>query len=104
MYFDRMRRDEAVSTLRAIGPAIRACGVAGLYLFGSVARDEAGADSDLDVFVDPAGESFFRLGNYMGAYELIGTAFPGTEIRYSTRAGLSQHVRTAVEREAVRVF
>ena len=44
-----MTRAEVVAKLKAVEPALRAHGVAALYLFGSYARDEAGPDSDLDV-------------------------------------------------------
>ena len=47
-----MNRAEVIYQLKSIEPELRAHGVAGLYLFGSYARDEAGSDSDLDVFVD----------------------------------------------------
>ena len=47
-----MRRDDVIAHLRQTEPALRALGVAGLYLFGSYARDDASAGSDVDVFVD----------------------------------------------------
>ncbi|NNM71231.1 nucleotidyltransferase family protein [Enterovirga aerilata] len=99
-----MRRDEAVSRLAGLEPELRAFGVAHLYLFGSVARDEAGPGSDLDVFVEPVGQDFFRLDNYMGPFELIERIFPGVPVGYSTRQGLSDYIRDTVESEAVRVF
>ena len=99
-----MTREEAVSRLAELEPELRSFGVARLYVFGSVARDEAGPGSDLDVFVDPAGPDFFRLDNYMAPYALIEQNFPGTPVGYSTRQGLSPYVRDTVEREAVRVF
>ena len=99
-----MRRDEAIARLKAAEPDIRSFGVRTLYLFGSVARDEAGEGSDIDVFVEPAAASFYELGNYMGAYERLTATFPGIEVGYSTREGLSKHVRPDVEREAIRVF
>ncbi len=40
----------------------------------------------------------------MGAYEQLQGAFPGVEIGYSTRDGLSKYIRGDVERQAVRVF
>lgn len=99
-----MRRDEAISRLKAVEPDIRAFGVSTLYLFGSVARDEAGEGSDIDVFVEPADTSFYSLSNYMGAYERLVATFPGIEIGYSTREGLSTYIRPDVEREAIRIF
>ncbi|WP_200938232.1 nucleotidyltransferase domain-containing protein [Methylobacterium sp. Leaf108] len=90
--------------MKAIEPDIRAFGVESLSIFGSVARDEAEARSDLDVFVDPGTDAFYGLRNYVGAYRRLVEAFPGVTIGYSTRQGLASAVRPTVEREAVRVF
>jgi predicted nucleotidyltransferase len=49
--FDAMRRDDVIAHLKQTEPALRALGVARLYLFGSHARDEAGAKSDVDVLL-----------------------------------------------------
>ena len=46
------RRDEVIRVLKRQEPAARALGVRTLYLFGSTARGEAGADSDVDVFIE----------------------------------------------------
>ena len=46
-----MRRDEALRIIRAHEAELRAMGVESIELFGSVARDEAGPDSDVDVLV-----------------------------------------------------
>lgn len=45
-------RDEVLNRLRRHQPALRALGVRHLSLFGSLARREAGADSDVDVLLD----------------------------------------------------
>ena len=100
-----MRREQVIAKLKEAEPALRARGVAALYLFGSHARDEAGPNSDIDVFVDPvAGEQFGFLP-FMDAFEAIRDVI-GREIDvgYSTREGLDRYVRANVEREAVRVF
>ncbi len=47
-----MRRDEALRLLAEHRDEIRALGVRSLALFGSVARDEARPDSDVDVLVE----------------------------------------------------
>jgi predicted nucleotidyltransferase len=100
-----MRRNEIIAKLKEAEPALRARGVAALYLFGSYARDEARGDSDLDVFVDPASDEHFGFLNYMDAFEEIRKAVGSeVEIGYSTRDGLSRHVRPNVEQEAVRIF
>ena len=62
-----MRRDEALRIIRAHEAELRAMGVESIELFGSVARDEAGPESDVDVLVRfsetdrPKGLAFFRL-------------------------------------------
>lgn len=99
-----MKLAEAVAKLKAAEPALRARGVGALYLFGSYARDEAGPESDLDVFIDPATDGFYRFDNFMGVYEQLQEAFPGTEINYGTRSGLSKYIRPDVEKQAVRIF
>lgn len=59
----RLDRDEAVRRLRESEQEIRALGVERLALFGSVLRDEARPDSDIDVLVEfsAGSKSFKRL-------------------------------------------
>ena len=100
-----MRREDVIARLKRTEPALRAFGVGALYLFGSHARDEAGQQSDVDVFVDPVPGQDLGFIPFMEAYEALQEAFDRqVEIGYSTRAGLSPYVRSDVEREAVRVF
>ena len=66
-----MRRDEIISRIRKHSDAIRAEGATALYLFGSVARDQARANSDIDVFVDYDPKSRFSLLNMSGIRLII---------------------------------
>jgi predicted nucleotidyltransferase len=101
----RMRRDEVIAKLKETEPALKAFGVAALYLFGSHARDEAESHSDVDVFVDPAPDRTFGFLPFMDAYAAIQKAFGDqVEIGYSTRTGLSPYILEDIEREAVRIF
>jgi predicted nucleotidyltransferase len=59
-----MRRDEALHILREHWPEIRALGVTYLALFGSVARDEATPESDVDLLVDFDPEAHIGLFKY----------------------------------------
>ena len=104
-YIRTMRRDEVIAKLKEAEPALRGFGVGALYLFGSHARDEAKADSDVDVFVDPAPDRDFGFLPFMDAYQTIQKAFgEDVEVGYSTRTGLSPYILSDVEREAVRIF
>lgn len=100
-----MHRDEVIARLKQAEPALRDSGVAALYLFGSHARNEARADSDIDVFVDPVSDDRFGFLAFMDAYETIRkTVGTDLEVGYSTREGLSPYIRANVESEAVRIF
>jgi uncharacterized protein len=98
-----MRRDEAIARLKATEPALRGFGVTALYLFGSHARDEAGPDSDIDVFIDPAPDVPFGFLPFMDAYEALQAAVD-RKVDYGTRSGLHPLLMADIEREAVRVF
>jgi uncharacterized protein len=100
-----MRRDDVIAQLKRTEPALRALGIAGLYLFGSHAREEAGAESDVDVFVDPVSDHDFGFLPFMEAYAaLLGVFDNQIDIGYSTREGLSPYIRNDVEKEALRIF
>jgi hypothetical protein len=61
-----------------------------------VARDEARAGSDIDVFVDPDPARRFGFDEFMGVYELLRERL-GAELDYTTRDGL--HRRLPRDRE-----
>lgn len=100
-----MRREDAIARLKEAEPALRARGVGALYLFGSIARGEAKAGSDVDVFVDPDADGRFGFLEFMDAYETIQQAIGDeAKVDYGTRGGLHPVLRPEIEREAVRVF
>jgi predicted nucleotidyltransferase len=47
-----MDRDEAIARLKQHEAELKTPGVQHLYMFGSIARGEAGADPDIDLFFD----------------------------------------------------
>jgi predicted nucleotidyltransferase len=98
-----MRRDEVIARLKEVEPAIRARGAQSLYLFGSHARDEAQADSDVDVFIDKDRSRPFGFDEFMDIYFLLRERL-GDRLDYGTREGLSPALRAEIEREAIRVF
>ena len=97
-----MDRSDAIARLRTATHQLREAGVCALYLFGSVARDEAGQDSDVDLFVDPDYERF-------GFVELLRTEAMlslelGRPVDLTTREGLHPHLRAEIEQKAIRVL
>ena len=54
-----MRRAEAIDLLRRHRADLNRLGVMGLFLYGSVARDGASVESDVDLLIEPSSERFF---------------------------------------------
>jgi predicted nucleotidyltransferase len=95
-----MRRDEALRILRAHRAELAEMGVRELSIFGSVARDEAGPESDVDVLVEFTEPETFA--SYMDLKLLLEDLF-GRRIDLVTAEGLRQRIRPYVERELIRV-
>jgi predicted nucleotidyltransferase len=98
-----MRRDQVIAKLKTAEPAIRALGAGALYLYGSYARDEAQADSDVDVFIDKAPGRRFGFDEFMNIYFKLQETL-NADVGYTTREGLVEFYRSDIEREAIRVF
>lgn len=95
-----MRRHDVLNTLHDHLPDLEQFGVSSLAIFGSVARDEAQADSDIDILVEFAdGATFDR---YMGLKLFLEDLFH-RPIDLATPRSLKQRIRPTVEREAVYV-
>lgn len=99
-----MDRSEVIARIKQAEPALRAHGVAALFLYGSYARDEARPDSDIDILVEFAPGRDGDLTTYMAPYHILEERFPGTDIGYGTRDELVEHYRPYIERSAIRIF
>lgn len=74
--------------------------VRSLAIFGSVARDEARSDSDVDVLVEFSGRPTFD--NYMGLKLYLEELF-GTSVDLAIPSDLRPALRPRIEQEALRV-
>ncbi len=96
-----MKRDTVIEVLRSNQEDLRhRFGVTAIRLFGSVARDEAGDTSDVDIIVEfdstPSLFDFLRLKGYL--QDLL-----GTRVDLSTANGLRQRAQLTFERDAIHV-
>ena len=73
-----------------------------LFLFGSVARNEAGPESDVDLFFDTDNPRF-SLIELVDVQERV-NAILGVASDVMTRASLHPMLRQRIEAEALRVF
>ena len=99
-YRQPMTRDATLARLKAALPDLRArYGVVRLGLFGSVARNEAGPDSDVDLVAEFApgeapGLRFFELEEEL-------TVLLGAPARIAGLPSMNAYVRAKVERDLV---
>jgi hypothetical protein len=88
--------------LASAGPQIRALGVARLALFGSVLRDQAGPDSDVDLLVQfaPGAKTFDR---FLALTDLL-EGLLGRRVELVTTESLSPFIGPRILAEARDVF
>ena len=100
-YDASMRRAEAIALISSRRDEIvRSFGVRTLSLFGSVARDEARAGSDVDVLVEFEGPTTFdaHTGLMVFLEDLL-----GCRVDVVTANGLKKDLRPLIEQDLVRV-
>jgi predicted nucleotidyltransferase len=95
-----MGRDDVLSLLKRHREELEGFGVESLRLFGSVAREEAAADSDVDLLVSfretPTFSGYMKLRIFLE--DLL-----GAKVDLITESGLRERVRPFVEKDAIRV-
>jgi len=97
-----MKREEVIAQLRRHEADLKRLGVEHLYLFGSIARGDATADSDIDLFFD------YEKGK-LGLFELMdvkafASSILGCTTDIMTRDSLHKTLRQGIEATALRVF
>ncbi len=96
-----MKRDRVLAIVNAHQAELQALGVKSLELFGSVARDEASPDSDIDFLVEFSIEAslfdLFRIRHYLE--DLL-----GCNVDLGTTDALREHLRKPILEDAIRVF
>ena len=96
-----MKRDRVLAIVNAHQAELQALGVKSLELFGSVARDEACLDSDVDFLVEFSIEAslfdLFWIRHYLE--DLL-----GCDVDLGTTDALREHLREAILEDVIRVF
>ena len=97
-----MKRDEAIACLKQHEPELKRLGIERLFLFGSVARNGAREDSDVDLFFDTQ-KGRLDLFDLMDIKERA-SAILGRRADIMTRDSIHRMLRLRVEQAAVPVF
>jgi uncharacterized protein len=98
-----MKRDQVIAMLREYETQLRAVGVVRLSLFGSTARDEARADSDIDLL------ALFDDSRDLSLLDIIGienrlSDLLGQPVDLIEEGTIRPRARKSAHAEAVRAF
>ncbi len=97
-----MTRDQAIQALQRHTAELKTLGVRHLFLFGSVARDEARPASDVDMFFD-FDDPRFSLLDLIAVQEKLGDILKAPADVMS-RGSLHPRLRGDIEKTALKVF
>jgi uncharacterized protein len=98
-----MDKNRIIATLLENRAELERKGVLHAALFGSRARGDAKAKSDIDVMIDLDPESEIGVFEYVGLKEFIAGLFD-SPVDVVNRNGLKPYVKPAVLADAVNVF
>jgi uncharacterized protein len=98
-----MASSSTLNQLKAFEADLRAKGVCALYLFGSVAREEAGPGSDIDLSFDIEPNAKFSLFDQAQIICDLTDAL-GTRVDFVPRRTIHPYIRDRIEAEQVKVF
>ena len=99
-----MNAAEIIARLKAMEPELRSAGLDALYLFGSRARGEERADSDVDLLFEASGRAvnLWERAEIMAA--IVHRLGVDIDIDLVDRQALLAGVRRTAEPDLVRVF
>jgi hypothetical protein len=96
-----MERNQVLSIIANHQLTLKKLGVRSLELFGSVARNEAHTESDVDFLVEFSTEAglfeLFKVKHYLE--DIL-----GCKVDLGTREALREHLRKPVLQESIRAF
>ena len=98
-----MNRDDVLAKLRTHEPELKAAGIARLRLFGSVARGDQGAESDVDLLAEFDESKSLSLIEVVGLENRLSDLL-GVKVDLVQQKSLKPRVRSNAEREAVLAF
>ena len=96
-------RQQVIDVLRRHEPEFRDAGVGAMFVFGSVARDQADEGSDVDVFFDLKRPRGFTLFDLVALQERMQDIL-GAKVDLMTRKGIHPRRRDRIEADAVQIF
>jgi uncharacterized protein len=98
-----MNKQEVIDTLIVHKDELRARGVHHAALFGSVARDEAGPKSDVDIMIELAPDASLDIFAYVELKNFIASLFSGP-VDVVNKDALKPYVRPPATADSIYAF
>ena len=98
-----MTRADAIATLLGRADELRASGIVHVTLFGSVASDKAGPESDVDLIVEAAPDKPITLFTLGPLHDQL-SAILGRPVDIVAKAGFDRSQRLRQSADLVHVF
>jgi uncharacterized protein len=98
-----MTSTSTLEKLRTLAPELRRKGVESLFVFGSMARGDNHAGSDIDLFFEAAPSAKLSLVDIIGIRHFLEDVL-GAPVDLMTRDSLHPLLRDDIEAEAISVF
>jgi predicted nucleotidyltransferase len=100
-----MDKAQVIATLRRHRAELQRRGVRHAALFGSLARNEAAPDSDIDIMIDIAPEQWLAMSiyDYVDVKQFVGELFDD-RVDVVNKEGLKPRVKPAVLADAIYAF
>jgi predicted nucleotidyltransferase len=96
-------RERVVRALREQAPRLRACGITSLSLFGSMARGEAGPDSDVDLLIETEGAAKLGFFELFDLGEDLARRL-GRRVQFAFRSEMRPWLRAWIEEDRIGIF
>jgi uncharacterized protein len=98
-----MQPNETISALKKLEPSLRAQGICGLYVFGSLSRGDNSDSSDVDVMFDLSPDAKFSLFDQARISRQLSEKLHA-KVDFVPRRSLHPLVKASAEAERVKVF
>ena len=98
-----MTRLDIGATIARAAPELRAAGLAAIYLFGSQARGDARANSDIDLLFDVVDDWNFSLLDQASLMVRLESIL-GRKVDFIERRALRPRIRERIELEMVKLL